>query len=94
MILSAKWDFENLISTVITAERLTLEPSRALLRHENFHGKTKMSKIEKDKYWVDESSRRLEITFKVICRAKLDFQIFNPAAIAVEGPTLQASRAF
>ena len=30
--------------------------------------------------------------FEVILKAKLDFQIFNPAAITAEGPTLQASR--
>ena len=34
-----------------------------------------------------------KLTFGVIFRAILDFQIFNPAAITAEEPTLQASRA-
>jgi len=32
--------------------------------------------------------------FEVILRAKLHFQIFNPAVITAEGPTLQGFRAF
>ena len=39
-------------SAVIPSERLTLDTSRALLGHENFEGKSEVSKIEKDEQWV------------------------------------------
>ena len=94
VILRAKLNFQTFNPAAITAEGLTSEPSRALLRHQNIHGKTKISKIEKDKDWVDESSRSLKMIFEVILRAKLHFQIFNPAVITAEGPTLQGFRAF
>ena len=68
VILRAKVDFQIFNPVAITAEGLTSEPSRALLRHKNIHGKTKISKIEKDKDWVDESSRSLIIIFEVISR--------------------------
>ena len=45
-------DFEIFGSAVIPSERLTLDASRALLRHKNFEGKTKISKVEKDEDWV------------------------------------------
>ena len=37
-------------SAVIPSEGLTLDASRALLRHKNFESKTKISKIEKDEH--------------------------------------------
>ena len=46
-------DFEIFCSAVITAEGLTLDASRALLRHENFDGKSNMSKSKKDEDWLD-----------------------------------------
>ena len=52
MIVWAKIDFEIFCSAVIPSEGLTLDASRALLRHKNFEGKTKISKIEKDEDWV------------------------------------------
>jgi len=45
-------DFQNFNPAVIPSEGLTLDASRALLRHKNFDGKTKISKIEKDEQWV------------------------------------------
>ena len=45
-------DFEIFCSAVIPAEGPTLDASRALLRHKNFDGKTKISKIEKDEQWL------------------------------------------
>ena len=33
------------------------------------------------------------MVFEVIFKAKLVFQIFNPAAVTAEGPTLQVSKA-
>ena len=50
VIFLAKLDFQIFNPAANTAEGPTLEPSRALLRYENFHGKIKMSKIEKGKY--------------------------------------------
>ena len=44
----AKSDFEIFCPAVILPEGLTSDASRALLRHKNFEGKTKISKIEKD----------------------------------------------
>ena len=41
-------DFEIFGSAVIPSEGPTLDVSRALLRHANFDGKSKVSKIEKD----------------------------------------------
>ena len=52
MIFLAKFDFEILMSAVILPEGLTLDASRALLRHQILAGKTKISKIEKDEDWV------------------------------------------
>ena len=52
VIFLAKLDFEIFCSAVITTEGLTLDASIALLRHKNFDGKTKISKIEKDEDWV------------------------------------------
>ena len=52
-----------------------------------------MSKIEKDEDWVDGPSRRLKMIFEVILKAKLGFEIFCPATITEEKPTLKASRA-
>ena len=53
----------------------------------------KMSKIEKCEDWIDSPSESEKMTFYMIFCAKLDFQIFNPAVIPSEGPTLEASRA-
>ena len=41
-------DFEIFCSAVIPSGGPTLDASRALLRHNNFDGKTKISKIEKE----------------------------------------------
>ena len=46
-------DFEIFCSAVIPSEGPTLDASRALLKHKNFDGKTKISKIEKDEDWLD-----------------------------------------
>ena len=48
----AKLDFEIFSPSAILPEGLTLDASRALLRHRNFDGKTKISKIEKDENWI------------------------------------------
>ena len=74
-------DFEIFCSVVIPSEGITLDAIRALLRHKNFDGKTKISKIEKDEQWVGWPSGSIKMTFEVIVWAKLDFQIFNPAVI-------------
>ena len=66
VIFWAKLDFEIFCSAVITAEGLTLDASRALLRHENFDGSTKISKIEKDDKWVGWPSGSLRVTFERI----------------------------
>ena len=92
-ILRANLDFQIFNPAAITAEGPSLEPSRALLRHKNILGKTKMSKIEKDEDWVDKSSRSLKMIFEVILKAKVDFQTFKPAAITAEGLTSEPSRA-
>ena len=42
-------DFEIFCSAVIPSEGPTLDASRALQKHENFDGRTK---IEKDEEWV------------------------------------------
>ena len=76
--------FQIFRSAEIPAEGITLDASRALLRHKNFDGKTKMSKIEKDEDWVDGPSRGLKMIFEVILRAKLGFEIFCPATITEE----------
>jgi len=86
-------DFQFFCSAVIPLEGPTLDGFRALLRHKNFDGKTKMSKIEKDAEWVGWPSGSLKMTFKVIFWAKLDFQFFYSAVIPSEGPTLDALRA-
>ena len=52
VIFLAKFDFEIFCSTVILPGGPTLDASRALLSHKNFHGKTKISKNEKDEEWV------------------------------------------
>ena len=52
VIFLAKLDFEIFCPAVILPEGPTLDGSRALLRHKNFDGKTKISKIEKDEDWV------------------------------------------
>ena len=52
VIFLAKLDFEIFCSAVILPKGPTLDASRALLRHKNFDGKTKISKIEKDEDWV------------------------------------------
>jgi len=41
-------EFEIFSPAVILPEGPTLDASKALLRHKNFDGKTKISKIEKD----------------------------------------------
>ena len=92
MIFWAKLDFQIFDPAVVPSEGPILEVSRALLRHKNFDGKTKMSKIEKDEDWVGWSSRRLKMRFQMIFWAKFDFQNFNPTVIPLEGPTLEASR--
>ena len=50
----------------------------------------KMSKIEKDEDQADESSGRVKMTFEVIFRANLNFQIFNAAVITADGSILDA----
>ena len=45
-------DFEIFCSAVILPEGPILDASKALMRHKNFMGKTKISKIEKDEDWV------------------------------------------
>ena len=50
VIFLAKIDFQTFCSAVNSSEGLTLDASRALLRHKNFEGKTKISKIEKDEH--------------------------------------------
>ena len=52
VIFLAKLDFEIFCSAVILPGGPTLDASRALLRHKNFYGKTKISKIEKVAEWV------------------------------------------
>ena len=47
-ILRAILDFQIFNPAATTAEGPTLKPSRALLRHKNIFGKTKISKTEKD----------------------------------------------
>ena len=46
-IFTASLDFQRFNPAAITAEGLTSEPSRALLRHINIHGRTKISKNRK-----------------------------------------------
>ena len=53
MIFLAKTDFEIFCPVVIPSEGPTLDASRALLKHKNFDGKSKISKIEKVEEWVD-----------------------------------------
>ena len=74
---------------VISSERPILEASRTFLRHNNFRGKTRIPKIEKDKYWVDEPIRSVKITFAATFRAKLTFQNFNLAVITSESPNFR-----
>ena len=93
VIFWAKLDFEIFCSAVITTEGLTLDASRALLRHKNFDGKTKISKIEKVAHWVGWPSGSLIMSFEVIFWAKMDFEIFCSAVIPSERTTLGASRA-
>jgi len=45
-------DFNRFSLAVTLEEGPTLDVSRALLRHKNFDGNTKISKIEKDEDWV------------------------------------------
>ena len=45
-------DFKILSSAVIPGKGLTLDASRALLRHQDFDGKANVSKIEKDEDYV------------------------------------------
>ena len=94
VIFLAKMDFEIFCSAVIPSEGLTLDASRALLRHKNFEGKTKISKIEKDEDWVGWPVRSLTKSFEVIFLAKTDFEIFCSAAIPSERLTLDTSRDF
>ena len=47
VILRVKLRFQIFNPAAITAGGLTSEPSRALLRHKNINGKTKISKIQK-----------------------------------------------
>ena len=72
---------------------VTLDASKALLRHKNFDGKTKISKIEKYEDWVGWPSGSLIMSFEVIFWEKLDCQVFCSAVIPSEGLTLDASRA-
>ena len=53
VIFRAKLDFQIFNPSVILSEGVTLDVSRALLRHENFDGKSNMSKIKKDEDWLD-----------------------------------------
>ena len=66
-------DFEIFCSAVILAEGPTLDASRALLRHKDFHGvrqkcdcRTKIPKIEKYNDWVGGPSGSLRMSFEVI----------------------------
>jgi len=93
VIFWAKLDFEIFCSAVITTEGLTLDASRALLRHKNFDGKSNMPKIEKDSQWIGWPSERIILTFEVIFWAKLDFEMLCSAVITTEGLTLDAFRA-
>ena len=90
----AKSDFEIFCPAVILPEGLTLDASRALLRHKNFEGKTKISKIEKNEDWVGWPSGSLNKSFEVIFLAKTDFEIFCSAVIPSERLTLDTSRDF
>ena len=45
-------DFKRFSLALTLKEGPTLDVSRALLRHKNVDGNTKMSKIEKDEDWV------------------------------------------
>ena len=92
VIFLAKSDFEIFWPAVILPEGLTLDASRALLRHKNFDGKTKISKIKKDEDWVGWPSGSLNKSFEVIFLAKMDFQNFCSSVIPSEGLTLEASR--
>ena len=89
----AELDFQNFNPAVIPSEEPTSETSRALLRHKNFDGKTKILKIEKDEDWAGWPTGSLKMTFQILFWAELDFQIFNVAVILSEGTTLDASRA-
>ena len=93
MIFTAKFGFQIFNPAAITAEGPTLHVSRALLRHILFLGKIKMSKIEKDEDWVNQLSESFKMTLEIIFRAKLYYQIFNPAIILSERQTLKASGA-
>ena len=86
----AKLDFEIFFSVVITAEVLTLDAFKALLRHKNFDDKPKVSKIEKDD-WLCWLSGSLKMPFEVIFWAKFDFKIFFSVVIFAEGLTIDAS---
>ena len=59
-------DFEIFCSAVISSEGPTLDAYRALLRHANFDGKSKVSKIEKDEDWVGCPSGSLKMTFEAM----------------------------
>ena len=48
MIFWVKFDFEIFFSVVITAEGLTIDASRALLRHKNLALRLTWKKIYKD----------------------------------------------
>jgi len=63
--------FEIFCSAVITAKGLSVDSSRALLRHKNFDGKSNMPKIEKDSQWLGLPSGSLKMTFQVIFWARL-----------------------
>ena len=53
MIFRAKSCFQNFCSALIPSEGLSLDASRALLSHENFDGKSKVSRIDKMEYeWI------------------------------------------
>ena len=89
----AKLDFEIVCSAVILVQGLTLDTSRALLRRKNVDGKSKVSNIGKDEDWVSLPFKSVKTSFEVIFWSKIDFEIVCSAAIPVEGPTLDASRA-
>ena len=78
----AKSDFEIFFPAAILPEGLTLDASRALLRHKNFDGKAKMSKIENHEDWVGWPFGSLKMSIEVIFLAKIDFQRFCSAVIS------------
>ena len=88
MIFWAKLNLQIFCLTVISSEGLALEASRIFRKHKNFDGKTKMSKIKKDEYWIGWTSGSQKMKFQMICWAKLDLQDFCPAVISSERLTL------